>query len=271
MYRPPDGATPPLCAICGAAAQAQDGTCPVCGAPLAGGTLARPEPPAEPDGVDDTMVDPPGTDPVGTQVAPWRPGTPAPTSAVAPTPMVAPSPAGHDGPRSGTSPVASGPPRFALVRATWNKRWVRRAVAVVMLLGVASPLVADDLRTRSRLDTTRERLHTTELRLTRTRADLDGTRRELASTRTELDARTRERDDLRARLDATNAELAGVRGSLSEAQSRLNLQAGQIATLKSCLSGVAQALIYVADGYYGLAASALEAVRVACEQASELF
>lgn len=267
MYRPL-GATPPVCPVCGVQAQPHGGACPVCGAASAqsdGSASAGDPAPAG-----DAPVDPPATDAAGVQVAPWLPGAPVPTIPVAPAPAPAAAPGEHDG-RSGASLVAGPPRRSARVRATWNRRWVRRTVAVVVLLAAAGSLVADDLGTRSRLDATRERLHTTELRLTRTRADLDGTRRELASTRTDLDARTRERDDLRARLDATNAELAGVRGSLSEAQSRLNLQAGQIATLKSCLSGVAQALIYVADGYYGLAASALEAVRVACEQASELF
>lgn len=269
MNMPLQDGTPPTCVVCGAQAGRDAQACPVCGAPLA---EAAPSDAVDgPQPTHDPAPEPAGTAGSGTVLEPWAPTPPAPTPPALAPPVAPALPSGTDegaGPHDG-GPAA--PPRFAALRAAYNRRWVRRSVAVVTLLAVLSPLVADDLGTRSRLDATRRRLHATDVRLTRTRADLDGTRRELASVRTELGTRTRERDDLRARLDATSAELAGVRGSLSEAQSRLNLQAGQIATLKSCLSGVAQALVYVADGYYGLAASALEAVRVACQEASALF
>lgn len=157
------------------------------------------------------------------------------------------------------------------LRAFWRHPWARRALAVLAAGALASPLVVDDLGTRSRLADTRTRLQANQLALTRTRADLSGARKDLAATRKDLAATRVERDTLQAKLDATTAELTGVRGSLSEAQSRLNLQAGQIATLKSCLGGVVQALVYIGDGYYGLAVSALQAVGVACQQASELF
>lgn len=190
---------------------------------------------------------------------------PAPTAPPAVPPPVL------TGPDVGLHATAVPAPRRSRLESVWSRRWFRRAVGIAALAVAVTPVAVDDLRVRSRLTSTRDQLHTTEMALTRTRSDLEGTRRELRTTRADLETRTRERDGLRNQLDATNAELAGVRGSLSEAQSRLNLQAGQIATLKSCLSGVVQALVYVADGYYGLAVSALEAVDVACRQAAELF
>ncbi|MER3452181.1 MAG: hypothetical protein C4344_00285, partial [Acidimicrobiia bacterium] len=138
-------------------------------------------------------------------------------------------------------------------RGFWARAWVRRSLAGLLAVAVLTPLVVDDLRVRGRLASTRDHLASTRLDLTRTRTELHARTRELTSTRVDLDERTRERDELQARLDVTNAELAGVRNSLGEAQSRINLQAGQIATLRSCLNGVTQALLYVADGYYSLA------------------
>jgi len=73
------------------------------------------------------------------------------------------------------------------------------------------------------------------------------------------------------RLQSAQKELAGVRGSLNEANTKVNLQASQIETLKSCLNGVSAALHYAAYSDYDAAIAALEAVEVSCDKAYKML
>jgi hypothetical protein len=57
-------------------------------------------------------------------------------------------------------------------------------------------------------------------------------------------------------LAEVKQRLGGVTNSLSDARSRLNIQSGQIETLKSCLNGVSTALTDVAYEDYTSAVSA---------------
>jgi hypothetical protein len=71
-------------------------------------------------------------------------------------------------------------------------------------------------------------------------------------------------------LSTAQAQFRGVRTSLSDANGRINVQSGQIETLKSCLNGVSIALNDVAYNDYSGAVSALDAVRVSCRAAYKI-
>lgn len=114
--------------------------------------------------------------------------------------------------------------------------------------------------------------------LTQTRSTLTSTRQQLTDVTTKLSASeaslAKARTDLRsqiAKLQASQRELAGVRGTLGEAESRIDLQAGQIETLKSCLTGVSSALYYAGQYDGSAAVAALEAVEVSCDKAYSML
>jgi hypothetical protein len=162
-------------------------------------------------------------------------------------------------------------------RTTRGSRWARRprwmvpvALGVAVSAAVGSGVRAD-LDVRSRLDATRGELASTRIDLERTSATLRTTEADLVATDGALVSATTERDALEADLDARLAELEGVRGSLGDARSRLDLQAGQIETLKSCLNGVSSALSFAAYEDFVSAMAALDAVQVSCDRASDLF
>lgn len=158
-------------------------------------------------------------------------------------------------------------------RASWlqrHQRLVRAAIGVAVAIVVAVA-VSSDLGVRSRLDRTRNDLVGARSEIERTSDQLSITRGELDTTKKTLASTTSERDAVRSELDAKLAELAGLRGSLGDAQNRLNLQAGQIETLKSCLNGVSEALGYAAYEDYRSAVAALDAVEVSCDRASKMF
>ena len=66
-------------------------------------------------------------------------------------------------------------------------------------------------------------------------------------------------------------DIQGVRGSLDLAQTNLELQAGQISALKTCLNGVSIAFDRVLVENYPAAAAALESVEARCNQAFSLL
>lgn len=163
--------------------------------------------------------------------------------------------------------MASVPTEAAEVRPRKRWRWVRAAaiaVGVLALLSGASGGTWIYLETREELESTREELRRTSDELAATAKDLEITRLNLK--REEEQNRTLERQ-----VRELRTELRGVRGTLSEAQERLELQAGQIADLKDCLNGVSLALDDVLNGDYWAAASALSAVQSSCEAAFALF
>lgn len=148
-----------------------------------------------------------------------------------------------------------------------RRRWLRITAVVVGILLLVGGVTAGGwmyFDTRRELRVTAEALERTQRELTAAAEALEDTRSQLATVRDEKEALRREYQDLRL-------ELRGVRGSLSEAQHRLELQAGQIADLKACLNGVSLALDNVLSGDYWAAASALTAVESSCQVAFSLF
>jgi chromosome segregation ATPase len=157
---------------------------------------------------------------------------------------------------------------------TTDGRWRRRGLiggAVVMALALITAGVMRDVGTRDRLAKTRHALEATRVDLKSTKALLASAQSELSSTQSQLTSRTGERDQLKKDLDAKIAELSGVRGTLNQSENRVNIQAGQIETLKSCLNGVTNALVYAANSDYVSAVASLESVKVSCDNASKLF
>lgn len=146
-------------------------------------------------------------------------------------------------------------------RSGQRRRWALRAGAVVAVMMVVVA-AASDLGVRRDLDRTSNVLDTTNAALGTTSKELAETKAELADTEAMLASTTTDRDARRAERYAQACELSGVKGSLSDAQSRTNLLAGQIETLKSCLNGVSNALGYAADDYFSAAVAALDAVSV---------
>ena len=147
------------------------------------------------------------------------------------------------------------------------------AVAIaVALLGV------NDAGAHSRLTKTRGNLASTQSTLTATKADLGSTQQHLSATQQHLSATKADLDTANATkarlhdaLVSTQQELSGVRGNLANTQNQLNLQAGQMSVLKTCLSGVATAFSADLDGDYSAALAALDSVESACREASALL
>jgi len=149
-------------------------------------------------------------------------------------------------------------------RVIFTRRRVIIGLVAVTIIASLSTLTAWGLDTRSRLADTEDTLASTE-------ATLAQTEDTLADTRSTLAQRTRERDSFRNKYNDTRTELKGVKNSLTKARNRIELQAGQIDILKTCLDGVAGALIYVSYGDYYSASAALDAVRVSCNRAADYF
>lgn len=146
--------------------------------------------------------------------------------------------------------------------------WTLAAVLLVSCVGGGAYLYQqvrqDRDSARDQLSSTREELLATNTELDSTRTSLTGTTEQLVSVKATL--ATKEAD-----LRASQRQLRGVQGTLDDAESRLDLQSNQIATLKSCLNGVTDAMNYAAYNDYGAAIAALDAVQVSCERAYALF
>ncbi len=148
-----------------------------------------------------------------------------------------------------------------------RRRWLRvtaLVVGILALLGGASAGTWVYLETREDLEATREELR-------RTRDELAATEEDLDVTRFKLEQAEEQNRELERSVRRLRTELRGVRGTLSEAQERLELQAGQIEDLKDCLNGVSLAFDSVLYGDYRGAANALIAVESACQAAFALF
>ncbi|HXF72474.1 MAG TPA: hypothetical protein VNO79_07695, partial [Actinomycetota bacterium] len=148
-----------------------------------------------------------------------------------------------------------------------RRRWLRvtaLVITVLALLGGASAGAWVHLETRDELEATRAELR-------RTRVELSATEEDLEVTRFKLEREEERSRELERNVRRLRTELRGVRGTLSEAQERLELQAGQIEDLKDCLNGVSLAFDSVLYGDYRGAANALIAVESACQSAFALF
>ena len=153
----------------------------------------------------------------------------------------------------------------------------RRVVVPILWTVLAATLVSaallgwNDVQTHHHLTATHGHLTSARSSLTRVGADLSATQTRLAATQSELDTTQADLDQTKQSLAAVKQRLGGVSNSLSDAKSRLNVQSGQIETLKSCLNGVSLALSDAAYGDYSSAVSALDAVRVSCDAAYKIL
>lgn len=142
------------------------------------------------------------------------------------------------------------------------------AVLVLAALGVAAFTIVN---LDSTLDDAEASLVAAESQLSNTRSTLEGTESELSTTKTDLRQSERDRDQLEERVRNLVLDLRGVRGTLRKAEDRVELQSGQIDTLKTCLNGVSLALDAVIYLEYREAARALQAVESECNEAFALF
>lgn len=154
--------------------------------------------------------------------------------------------------------------------------WSRPQIIVIALLAVALLILAGGAgywqkRTSDDLEATRQALSQTETDLASTSKSLAQTTRRLNSKQMQLDAKTSELADVQTQLGQAQRQLSGVQGSLNKAQDRLDLQANQIETLKSCLNGVSSSLSYAAQNDYTSALAALDAVQVSCQRAQTIL
>lgn len=150
-------------------------------------------------------------------------------------------------------------------------RLLTYVLGTLVLVVLATAAGFWQFETQQKLDAARADLATTRQALQATVATLGETEDQLSSTQLELDDTTADLEATETKMRATQRRLTGVRGSLDDAENRLDLQANQIETLKSCLNGVSDALIYVAYNNFNAALAALEAVEISCQRANEYF
>jgi len=143
------------------------------------------------------------------------------------------------------------------------------ATGVVAILALLAVTTLHIVGTHDRLNRTRDTLAATESDLSDTRDELDVTSEKLTSTEDELSTRTTERNKARADLADAEAELGATTSALNDARGKVDLQASQIEDLRTCLVGVMDALLYVADGFYMAAVDALDAVQFECDRAAK--
>jgi hypothetical protein len=144
---------------------------------------------------------------------------------------------------------------------------------MLLIVLVAGAAIASYLYkvTSDDLDSTRAELASTQESLETTKANLATSQRSLDDTKAGLVATTGDLQDSEQKLRAARQQLKGLHGSLENAQDRLDLQANQIETLKTCLNGVSSALSYVAYSDYSAAIAALNAVEVSCNRAYDML
>ncbi len=104
-----------------------------------------------------------------------------------------------------------------------------------------------------------------------TRADLGVTRSKLRQLRNDTREQEKQKAVLVADLTAKQAELDALKASLLSTEGRVNVQAGTIATLRSCLDGVTLALVQVANNDLATAQQTLSGVQAPCRQAEALL
>ncbi len=162
--------------------------------------------------------------------------------------------------------TAPAPVREFTARSTGSDRgtppaW-KIAVAVLAVLALTG-LVFAVMQTNT-LAKTRRDLATSERTSVRMEVDLTSTRETLAETRTKL-------SDRETTIEALESQVLGLRGRTNRQADELRFQESQIATLKGCLEGVTNALIYLShsDGYSAMAS--LRSVESICQQAFALF
>lgn len=147
---------------------------------------------------------------------------------------------------------------------------LRTVLLSLAALALVSGTALAGYRLNETIDRTEADLASTTDELSATSEQLSQTEGTLRATETKLGTTERERDELNAENQDLRLDLRGVRGTLRTAETRVELQSGQIQTLKTCLNGVALALDAVLYLDYRGAAKALQAVETECNEAFAL-
>jgi hypothetical protein len=145
-----------------------------------------------------------------------------------------------------------------------SRRTLLIGVGATIVVALIAASVTFQMHTRNSLHRSEAQLASTQRQLANRSARLVTTQALLTEANTELTSQT-------AKLKESEDDLDGVRGTLADAKSKMNLQASQIKTLKTCLGGVSDALNYVASDDYDSALAALDAVQGSCHTAYALF
>ncbi|MGH9029039.1 MAG: family 43 glycosylhydrolase, partial [Acidimicrobiales bacterium] len=148
------------------------------------------------------------------------------------------------------------PPKPSKARRRHRLLW---AVVVMLVLGMLTYGLVDDLRTQTRL-------HHTQLRLSDTRSTLEATARLLSTTEQTLAMTVASRDLKEKSLNQLSGELAAAEESLSRAQSGLALQSVDIATLDTCVAGVQAAVGDLSSHNQSAAVKQITQISQACEK-----
>lgn len=171
--------------------------------------------------------------------------------------------------------VVRGPEQPIARTGLWSRKRILTTVLVMLVVcsaaGAAGYWQDEAHRNQVRLAATQHDLAGARHQVTETTASLDQTRGQLDQARAKLSDTTGRLRTAQGKLRDTRQEAAGLQGSLDSAQDRLDLQANQIDTLKSCLSGVVTSMGYAGQGDYGAAIAALDAVEISCQRADDFF
>ena len=149
------------------------------------------------------------------------------------------------------------PARRGLSRRT---RWILWIAAGVLLATALGYLISDQVHVRDQYDRAQAALGVTRERTQTAVAQLDEVRRDLSILE------TREGSDSTA-LSQDTSQLLGAQTSLASAKAHVTQQAQLISSLKTCLTGVQQALNEVAVGKQPGAIAALNSVSTSCSAA----
>ncbi len=144
--------------------------------------------------------------------------------------------------------------------ARWRTRRSISVFVVALLCGALAAGVVSDVSVRARLAAA----HST---LVSVRAQLDAVLSGISSAEASMRRRSLQRDELRISLAKAQVALARTPTELSEAQRLAFTQGAGIATLRSCLDGVRQALLQIDDKDTTAAIASLKAAAPSCEEA----
>jgi len=137
-------------------------------------------------------------------------------------------------------------------------RRLRRTAVGLLVLGLLTFGLVDDLQTQARL-------HGREVQLTATKALAVATARLAVYTEGLLRKAVAERDFDQGTFDQLSAQLASDQQQLAQAQQVLAATNSNLATLNTCVTGVQQAVGAMAGGNQQASIAAISAVATPCE------
>ena len=238
-----------VCEDCGGSIESAAKFCPHCAHPV------ETTPPAQ-------ETTPPTQEAGSTLMASSASTSPVPTPISSPSSLSIAPPPGAVAP---ASPAMSQYPYPAVNR---KDRFPRRRdvlwfVGIILLAAALGVFIANDVaehhdvsqRTAALSSMTTQR-DTTQSHLNQTQSQLQQSQQSLTQSQSSL--------------KQAQSEIDGLNGSLSTANSQLNLQSGQIATLKTCLTGVLQSIVYAGENDLTDALNTINAVQLPCQEGSAI-